>query len=524
MRLTIEDIGKSFPGVTALAGVSFEIRPGEIHALMGENGAGKSTLIKIITGLYRPDQGRLLVDGKPVAFQSPRDAIAAGISAVHQERNLIPRFSVGENIVIERLPTHGGLIDYGRVHSEARRFLDMIDPTIDTRTEVRRLSVAQMQIVEIAKALSLEASVLLLDEPTASITGHETEALFRVLRRLRDEGKAIVFVSHKLEEVVAISDRVTVLRDGRIAAAGEPIATMNRGRIVSAMIGREERVAEIGPRNLEGATPVLTARGIATSLGHRDISFTLRQSEILGLYGLVGAGRTELARALIGDARILKGELEIKGKRVTIRSVPEAIRVHRLGYISEDRKAEGLILAHPIRSNIAITVWRRLAGKLGLIGRRAESRIAAPLAAKLEVKAPSIEQAVGKLSGGNQQKVSIAKWLAAGVEILIIDEPTVGIDIKTKTAIHELIAEITRGGVSVLLISSDMPEMITLADRILVMKDFAIAGEIPNVRRYEPMSRAIMALIHGESAEAQVSTGEALTKEALTASADAANG
>ncbi len=508
MRLTIDGIGKSFPGVTALDNVSFEIHPGEIHALMGENGAGKSTLIKIITGLYRPDQGRLLVDGQPASFHSPRDAIAAGISAVHQERNLIPRFSVGENIVIERLPTKGGLIDYASVHREARRFLDMIDPSIDTHTEVRRLSVAQMQIVEIAKALSLETGVLLLDEPTASITGHETEALFAVLRRLRDEGKAIVFVSHKLEEVVAISDRVTVLRDGRIAAAGEPIASMSRGRIVSAMIGREERVAEIGIRTPSTAAPVLEARHIATSLGHRDISFALRKGEILGLYGLVGAGRTELARALIGDARVLKGEVAVNGKRVAIRSVPEAIRVHRIGYISEDRKAEGLILAHPIRSNIAITIWRRLAGRIGLLGRRAETRIARPLAERLEVKAPSIEQAVGKLSGGNQQKVSIAKWLAAGVEILIIDEPTVGIDIKTKTAIHELIAEITRGGVSVLLISSDMPEMITLADRILVMKDFAIAGEIENVRRYEPMSRAIMALIHaGGAAEPAALTG-----------------
>ncbi|MCX5481030.1 sugar ABC transporter ATP-binding protein [Kaistia geumhonensis] len=502
MQLSIEDIGKSFPGVTALDGVSFTIRPGEIHALMGENGAGKSTLIKIITGLYKPDRGRLLVDGKEVAFSSPRDAIAAGISAVHQERNLIPRFTVGENIVIERLPTKGGLIDYGAVHREARRFLDMIDPSIDTHTEVRRLSVAQMQIVEIAKALSLETGVLLLDEPTASITGHETEALFAVLRRLRDEGKAIVFVSHKLEEVVSICDRVTVLRDGRVAAAGEPIATMGRGRIVSAMIGREERVAEIGERRLEGAKPVLEARAIATSLGHRDVSFTLRKGEILGLYGLVGAGRTELARALIGDARILSGGVVLRGEKVSIGSVPEAIRRHRLGYISEDRKAEGLILAHPIRSNIVIPIWRRIAGRLGLISRAGERRVAVPLAQRLEVKAPSIEQAVGKLSGGNQQKVSIAKWLAAGVDILIIDEPTVGIDIKTKTAIHELIGEITRSGVSVLLISSDMPEMITLADRILVMKDFAIRGEIENTRRYEAMSQAIMAHIHDAEGEA----------------------
>src|SRR5579883_3272171 len=504
MRLAIDDIGKNFPGVVALDGVSFDVRPGEIHALMGENGAGKSTLIKIITGLYRPDRGRLLIDNQAVVFASPRDAIAAGISAVHQERNLIPRFSVGENIMIESLPIRRGLVDYDRVHAEARRFLDLIDPSIDTKAEVRRLSVAQMQIVEIAKALSLEANLLLLDEPTASITDHEAQALFAVLRRLKNEGKAIVFVSHKLEEVISVSDRVTVLRDGMVAAAGEPIAAMSRGRIVSAMIGREERVADIGARK-PLAAPALEARGLATSFGHKDITFTLRRGEILGLYGLVGSGRTELARALIGDARVLAGEIRLNGAPISIANISSAVRRHRIGYISEDRKSQGLILAHPIRANIAITIWRRIAARCGLLTRRREARVAAPLAQKLDIRTPSLEQQVGKLSGGNQQKVSIAKWLAAGVDILIIDEPTVGIDVKTKIAIHELIAEITRSGVAVLLISSDMPEMITLADRILVMRDFALVGEIENERRYESMSRRIMGFIHAglEAGESQ---------------------
>jgi len=496
MRFAVENVRKTFPGVIALDGVSLDIRPGEVHALVGENGAGKSTLIKIVTGVYRPDDGRLLIDGKEVRFASARDAIAAGVSAVHQERNLIPRFSVGENIMIERPPTRRGLIDYRDVHEQARRFLDMIDPSIDTRTEVLRLSVAQMQIVEIAKALSFEAGLLLLDEPTASISGHEAEELFAVLRRLKREGKAIVFVSHKLEEVIGLSDRVTVLRDGKVVVAGEPIGTMDRGRIVAAMIGREERAADIGDRAVSDE-PVLEAVGIATTLGHRNVSFTLYKGEILGLYGLVGAGRTELARALIGDARITAGVLRLKGSPVSIDNVSHAIRKLRIGYISEDRKGEGLILAHPVRANVAITVWRRIVSRLGLLWRRRETEVAEPLARKLEIRTPSLEQIVGKLSGGNQQKVSIAKWLAAGVEILIIDEPTVGIDIKTKTAIHELIAEITRGGVSVLLISSDMPEMITLADRILVMRNSSIAGSIENNRRYEPMSRRIMSLIHG---------------------------
>jgi ribose transport system ATP-binding protein len=498
MDLAIEAVGKHFPGVVALDDVSFEIRPGEIHALMGENGAGKSTLIKIITGLYQPDGGRLLIDNKESRFASPRDAIGAGVSAVHQERNLIPRFSVGENIMLEKLPTRRRLVDYEAVHAQARRFLDLIDPSIDTRAEVRRLSVAQMQIVEIAKALSLEAGVLLLDEPTASITDHEAQALFAVLRHLRSEGKAIVFVSHKLEEVIALSDRVTVLRDGKVAAAGEPIARMSRSRIVSAMIGREERTAEIGARNAVGGVPALEVSGLTTSLGHREVSFTLRQGEILGLYGLVGSGRTELARALMGDARILAGEIRLRGEPIFVTDTPTAIRRYRMGYVSEDRKSEGLILADSIRANIAITVWRSIASGFGLLTRRAEERVAEPLARRLDIRTPSLDQQVGKLSGGNQQKVSIAKWLAAGVDILIIDEPTVGIDIKTKAAIHELIAEITRGGVSVLLISSDMPEMITLADRILIMRDFVLVGEIENERRYETMSRRIMGFIHGE--------------------------
>ncbi|MBN8995010.1 MAG: sugar ABC transporter ATP-binding protein [Rhizobiales bacterium] len=496
MDLAIENVSKSFPGVRALDGVSLNLKGGEIHALMGENGAGKSTLIKIITGVHRPDSGRVLLDGKPVEFPTPRAALAAGIGAVHQERNLIPRFSVGENIMLERLPVKGGLVDYEAVHREARRFLDMLDRGIDTRVEVRTLSVAQMQIVEIAKALSLEARVLLLDEPTASITEHETAALFTLLRKLKSEGVAIVFVSHKLEEVFAIADRVTVLRDGRIAAANEPMSEMTRQRLVTLMVGREERVAQIRARPSGASEVVLEARGLATSFGHRDVSFELHRGEILGLYGLVGAGRSELARTLFGGGEITGGELRVNGRPVRIASMHEALGRYRMGYISEDRKQEGLILMHSVRENIAITIWRKLAGALGLVAPRSEARAVMPFVKRLEVRTPSINQTVGNLSGGNQQKVSIAKWLAAEAQILVIDEPTVGIDIKTKTYIHELIGEIAAEGVSVLLISSDMPEMITLADRILVMHGFRIVGEVENDHRYETTSKAIMSRIH----------------------------
>jgi ribose transport system ATP-binding protein len=353
-----------------------------------------------------------------------------------------------------------------------------------------------MQIVEIAKALSLEAKILLMDEPTASITEHETGALFTLLRKLRDDGVAIVFVSHKLEEVFAIADRVTVLRDGKVVAAGEPMAGMTRGRLVSLMIGREERIANLGERTIDTTQTTLEARALSTSLGHRDISFALHCGEILGLYGLVGAGRSELARAILGEGSVTGGELRVHGTPTRIRDMHEALNRYRIGYISEDRKQEGLILMHSIQSNIAITIWNRLAGFLGLLGARKERGAVAPFARRLEIRAPSLDRAVGNLSGGNQQKVSIAKWLAANVDILIVDEPTVGIDIKTKTYIHELLGEIARDGVSILLISSDMPEMVAVADRILVMHEFRLVGEVANDHRYETVSKAIMGHIH----------------------------
>ena len=496
MNLVVDSVTKSFPGVRALDGVSLDLKGGEVHALVGENGAGKSTLIKIVTGLFRPDSGAVLVDGRRVDFGSPRDAIAAGVSAVHQERNLIPRFTVGENIVLERLPTRNGLVDYGAVEREARRYLKLLDRDIDPRAEVRGLSVAQMQIVEIAKALSLEAKILLLDEPTASITDHEAAALFKLLRALRDDGVAIVFVSHKLSEIFTIADRVTVLRDGKNVAAGAPMAEMTRESLISLMIGREERAVRMGERRIDRPGIVLEARRLSTSLGHREISFALRHGEILGLYGLVGAGRSELAHAILGARAITGGELLIKGAPARIKDMHEALAKFRIGYVSEDRKQEGLILMHSIRDNVAITIWERLAGWLGLISPRRETAAVTRFTQRLEVRAPSLDRPVSNLSGGNQQKVSIAKWLAADAEILIIDEPTVGIDIKTKSYLHELIGEIAGEGVSILLISSDMAEMITLADRILVMHGFRVVGEVANDHVYDSTSKAIMSCIH----------------------------
>ena len=494
--LAIEGATKSFPGVRALDGVDFVLRQGEIHALLGENGAGKSTLIKILTGVHEPDGGTVRLLGEPVRFRNARSAIQAGIGAVHQERNLIPRMSVAENIMLEELPERFGLVDYRTVNARAQIWIDRLGLAIRPDQPVRTLSVAQMQLVEIAKALVLESTILLMDEPTASITPHETEVLFGLLRQLRDQGAAIVFVSHKLEEVFELCDRVTVLRDGQNACSGLPIGEIDRADVVRFMIGRDERSARLGQKPVDAGGLALRLEGVATTLGHAHIDLELHRGEILGLYGLVGAGRSELAKALVGIGGTTAGRIEVAGREARIPDPTTALRRYRIGYVSEDRKGEGLILIHDVGRNIAITIWRRLAGWLGWLGEGKARAAARPFVERLAIRTPSLGQKVGNLSGGNQQKVSVAKWLAADCDILIVDEPTVGIDIKTKTDLHELLWELASSGKAILLISSDMPEMVALADRILVMGDFRILGEVENDHDYGRMSTAIMAHIH----------------------------
>ena len=494
-------VSKYFPGVKALENVSITLTKGSIHALLGENGAGKSTLIKIITGVYRPDGGELFLDGKSVRFSGARDAMGAGIGFVPQERNLIPRFSVGENIALEANSAHPlKRIDYATINAEARRWLKMLDLDIDPSTPVSQLSVAKMQLVEIAKALSQRSKVLLLDEPTASLSPHEADVLFGLLRRLRDDGASIIFVSHKLEEVVAICDTVTVLRDGNNACESRSMDGVGRQDLVRLMIGRSEQIPEWPERDSIGKPAVLELTGVSTAIGHRDVNLTVRDGEIVGLYGLVGAGRTELAKSIMGAFAITAGTMKLGGKPVRIASVSEAIHQHRLGYVSEDRKQEGLILMHSVLENAGIAVWRKLASRLGFLTDRTVRTKVLPFINKLEVKTPSLEQTVGNLSGGNQQKISVAKWLAAGTQLLIVDEPTVGIDIKSKAYLHQLLRDLSEAGTPILLITSDMPEMITLADRIVVMNDYRISGEITNTRDYGAMSEDIMQLIHADAA------------------------
>ncbi len=493
----VRDAAKAFVGVQALDGVNLSVERGQIHALLGENGAGKSTLIKILTGVHQPDSGTVVLDGAEQKFRTPRDAIAAGIGVVHQERNLITRFSVAENITLEDPPTRFGLFDAAAAVAATRKWLDLLHLDTDPRTIVSRLSVAQVQLVEIAKALSLESRFLLLDEPTSSLTPHETSTLFGVLRRLAADGVSILFVSHKLEEVFDLCTHVTVLRDGRNACESRPLAGMTRADVVRLMIGRDESAFQAPAIGARSGAPALELRAVATSLGHRDIALQAHRGEILGLYGLVGAGRSELARAILGVANITQGEVLIDGAAANIRDVTDAVRRHGIGYVSEDRKGEGLILQHDVAANISATVWHRLRRFLGFVSDRMQNSVAAPFVRSLDIRTPSLSQRVGNLSGGNQQKVSVAKWLAAGSRILIVDEPTVGIDIRSKAYLHDLILSLAREGAAVIVISSDMPELVALADRIAVMKEFRIVDTFDNARNYAVASERIMQAIHG---------------------------
>lgn len=500
--LEVLEVSKSFPGVRALDNVSMTLKGGTIHALLGENGAGKSTLIKIMTGIYFADRGEVRMEGRPVRFANPRQAAAGGVGVVHQERNLVTRFSVAENIMLDKLGAHSlSAVDYKSLAEEARRWLKQLDLDIDPATPVARLSVAQMQLVEIGKALSLQSRVLLLDEPTASLTPSEAQVLFRLLRKLRDEGVAIGFVSHKLEEVFDICDTVTVLRDGKNACDSADLSSLNRDDVVKMMIGRAERISRRAPRSMPAQAPFFELKDYSSAAGHEKVTLSVRPGEILGLYGLVGAGRSELAKAVLGLSTQTGGEVRVGGKPVRIGSVAEALDLG-IGYVSEDRKGEGLILLHSVLANAGITVWKKIANGFGFLRDATVAANVGPILGKLEVKTPSLEQVIGNLSGGNQQKVSVAKWIAAGVKLLIIDEPSVGIDIKTKAYLHDLIHELAESGTAVLLITSDLTEMVDVADRVAVMDDYRIEGMVENDRNYERVSTAIMGFIHGRKSVA----------------------
>lgn len=489
------DIWKAFFGTVALKGARLSVEGGSIHALIGENGAGKSTLIKTLTGVHRADRGRIATRGEERHFASPQDAITAGVSAVFQERNLVPDFSVAENLFLHQPPRRAGFLDYERLYADARVWLERVGLAVRPETPAGDLSVAQGQLVEIARALALEAKVLLLDEPTASITEREAAVLFARLRELRDSGSAILFVSHKLDEVFALCDRITVIRDGETILDAVPRETLSQKDVVTAMVGRT--IAFSGKQTaafISGASapPRLALRGLSTPFGHASIDLAVAPGEVVGLYGLVGAGRTELARAVIGLEPISGGQIVRDGRTVQVRDPRAALHNHRIGYVSEDRKGEGLILSHSIRQNVGITIWDRIQSWFGYVTPARERQHVAPVIDKLAVRLSSMEQPVGQLSGGNQQKISVAKWLASDVDILIIDEPTIGIDVRTKEDMYALIESLAASGKGILVISSDLVEIVRISDRILVMAHKRLVMDIANSGDYASLSESIM--------------------------------
>ncbi|MEU8251072.1 sugar ABC transporter ATP-binding protein [Nonomuraea sp. NPDC048916] len=492
--LALANVSKSFGAVKALRDVSLELFAGEAHALAGENGAGKSTLVKTLAGVHRPDSGQVLLGGEPVVFAGPADAQQAGVAVIYQEPTLFPDLSVAENIFMGRQPRRGlGRIDRGSMHAQTRALFGRLGVTLDPEQPSRGLSIADQQLVEIAKALSRDARVLIMDEPTAALSGNEVARLFSVVEALREHGCAILFISHRLDEIFSLCQRVTTLRDGAWIA-GEPVAGLTHDDLVRRMVGRE--LGALYPKQDTAVGDValkverLTREGVFT-----DVSFEVRRGEIVALAGLVGAGRSEVARAVFGVDRWDAGAVTVDGRDLPAGS-PTAAMDAGLALVPEDRRQQGLVMELSIERNIGLTGLRSL--RRGLtISRRAERDRAADWAVRLRLKFARLGDGVGVLSGGNQQKVVLAKWLATEPSVLIVDEPTRGIDVGTKAEVHRLLSELAGQGIAVLMISSDLPEVLGMADRVLVMHEGRLAAEIP---RAEATEESVMNAATGRAA------------------------
>ena len=474
--LEMHSISKAFPGVQALKEVTFKVRRGEVHALVGENGAGKSTLMKILSGAYPLDEGEIFIDGDLAQITDPIAAQDLGVSMIYQELNLVPYVSAAENIFLGRLPALGGWahLNWKELNENAAELLDRVNLDVDPRAIVKHLSVAKQQMVEIAKALSMQAKIIIMDEPTSALTLAEAETLFDIIRNLKSQGVAVVFITHRLEEIFAVSDRVTVLRDGQHIAT-QDLGELDHPTIVSMMVGRE--LTTLFPKvEAEIRDRVLEVRHLSRGDVLSDINLQVRAGEIVGLAGLVGAGRTDLAKSIFGIEPPDSGEILIEGQPCSIRSPGEAIDLG-LGLVPEDRKAEALILARPVRDNISIAIIRLLS-RLGFsIRHKEEDQLVDDYISRLDVKTPGPLQLVRNLSGGNQQKTIIARWLAAKPKVLIMDEPTRGIDVGAKAEIHTLMGRMAQEGVGILMISSELPEVLGVSDRVIVMREGKITGE-----------------------------------------------
>ena len=472
--LSLRGISKSFPGVRALNGVQLDLFPGQVTALVGENGAGKSTIVKILTGIYQPDDGSIAVDGQEMRFPTAQAAARAGVTAIHQETVLFDELTVAENIFIGHAPRgRFGLIDTRRMRADAQRLLDQIGASISADTRLRDLGIASRHLVAIARALSIDARVVIMDEPTAALSHKEIHELYELVEKLKAQGKAILFISHKFDEIFRIADRFTVFRDGQFVAEGA-MAGVTEGALVQMMVGRSvdqiypKRPAEIGP-------PVLTVAGYCHPTEFDDIGFTLHRGEILGFYGLVGAGRSEVMQALFGITRPSKGACRIEGQVRVIRSTAEAVEAG-IVYVPEDRGRQGAVKGLPIFQNVTLPSLSRTS-RAGFLRLAEEFKLARDYTARLDLRAASLDQDVGLLSGGNQQKVVIAKWLATKPRVIILDEPTKGIDIGSKAAVHDFMSELAAAGLAVIMVSSEIPEVLGMSDRVIVMREGRIAAE-----------------------------------------------
>jgi rhamnose transport system ATP-binding protein len=473
--LQLHGITKTFPGVRALDNISFDVFPGEVHALLGENGAGKSTLIKIIAGVYQPDAGEMLLDGQPVHFSHPGQAQSAGIAAIYQELLLYPELTVAENIFMGHAPHNRfGGVDWNAMNRQAREILTSLEiEGLDVTRKVGLLTVGNRQRVEIAKALSQNARILIMDEPTAALTEADVQSLFNTVRLLRTRGVAIIYISHRLQEVFILADRVTVLRDGHYVGT-KPVSETTEDDLVSMMVGRT--IDDLFPKlPTEIGKPVLEVRDLWHQPLTKGVSMTVRAGEIVGLAGLVGSGRSELAQVIFGMMPADSGEILIDGKSVNIKNPGQAMNLG-VAYVPEDRGTQGLIRQMKIRENVSLAILRSLV-RGAFVDRRSEKSLAERMIGQLSIRAYSTEQVVNKLSGGNQQKVVVSKWLASKPRVLIMDEPTRGVDVGAKAEIHRLISQLAQQGLAILMISSELPEVLGMSDRILVMRGGRIVAE-----------------------------------------------
>ncbi|MEY8354241.1 sugar ABC transporter ATP-binding protein [Lachnospiraceae bacterium 54-53] len=478
--LEMKDIFKSFPGVKVLDGVTLCVRPGEVHALMGENGAGKSTLMKILMGIYKADSGTILLDQKAAVIHGPKDAMNKGISMIHQELNTLLDMEVSENIFLGREILKEGLekfriIDQSKMREEAKKYFDEMKINIDPKALMRTLSVAQMQLVEIVKAISLNSKIIIMDEPTSAITEKETAVLFQQIEKLKKKGVAILYISHKMEEIFKIADTITVLRDGEWMGT-KPSKELDDNSLIKLMVGRE--ITEIYPKEKAEITDtILEVKNLSRGTKVRNVSFQVRKGEVLGIAGLVGAGRSELAETIFGLYQKTHGEVRINGQKTEIKNPGQAIR-NKIALITEDRKLTGLNLKASVKNNISLVSIRDLS-KAGIVDKNKENRVAEQYIKELKIKTPSKNSLVCNLSGGNQQKVVLAKWLLGNPDIIIFDEPTRGIDIGAKREIYLLISKLAKEGKAVIVISSEMSEIMGISDRILVMCEGKLTGEVP---------------------------------------------